>query len=479
MSAALLDILTLVTSDKRFPLEVTKLMASGEVRLVHTFRTGSECLRALALDDMASRRLVLIDKLISDISPANLCDAIRLAHPNLGIIMVVEPEDVEGVQRAMLAGAKATISRQASSLELSAVLERVIEAVKDCASLALGTAMGQAASLQHSTQSYGAYEHRGVLIPFISARGGAGKSTLSSSLAYLAAEAHIDTALIDFDLQFGDLNFLFATTFAQVPVPAFAPSSVMGKQPIADSFAHRQVGFHQKEAQRGAKSCAGDDLLSFLQETAQTPTGLKATESLRRFGRQLAPNLRLYAPRAAVEKSESLAQFLPAALERLRSEHDLLIVNTGAYWTLFHAELLEQSDLVICTLDQSITGVRATAELRELCRRLGIPPARLLFVMNRMRDKGLRAQDVAELLRTEKVFCVRDAGTKLTTLFDSGDFSQLLQQTAFMSELYEILSELAVRSDLCIHDAVSLRFAMRREGGTRLNSPKRGLLRRA
>ena len=441
LSTALLDILTLVTSDKRFPLEVTNLMASGEVRLVHTFRTGSECLRALALDDTASRRLVLIDKVISDISPANLCDAIRLAHPNLGIIMVVEQEDVEGVQRAMLAGAKATISRQASSFELSALLERVIEAVKDCSSLMSlqsSAVAGQATALHSSSgQNYGAYEHRGVLVPFISARGGAGKSTLSSSLAYLAAEAHIDTALIDFDLQFGDLNFLFATT----------PPS--------------------------------DDLLTFLQETAQTRTGLKATESLRRFGRQLAPNLRLYAPRAAAEKSESLTQFLPAALERLRSEHDLLIVNTGAFWTLFHAELLEQSDLVICALDQTIIGVRATAELRELCRRLGIPPARLLFVMNRMKDSGLRSQDVSAILQTEKVFSIFDAGTELAALFDNGDFSQLLHQAAFMAEVYAILNEIAVRSDLCIHDAVSLRFAMRREGGTRLSSPRKGLLRRA
>ena len=451
MSDAMLDVLTLVSSDKRFPLELTSLMASGEVRLVHTFRTGSECLRALSLDDLASRRLVLIDNLVSDISPANLCDAIRLAHPNLSIVMVVEQDDVEGVQRAMLAGAKATISRQASVVELTCVLERVVEtALQHDSQLFAQTGHGGGLSGFHSGQnyagSYGDYGQRAVLVPFIGARGGAGRSSLSSSLAYLAAEAHIDTALIDFDLQFGDLSFLFGATGQQV-----AACNTFKQD---ESYALR-----------------GDvDLFAFLEEAAQGRSQLRRAESLRKFGRQLAPNLRLYAPRAVPEKTESLAQLLPAALERLRCEHELLLINTGAYWTLFHSELIEQSDLAICVLDQSVVGVRATIELRELCRRLGIPASRLLFVMNRAQKTGLRPQDIADVLLAERVFCIHDAGEEFSALFDAGDFAQLLHQTSFMAELYEILDEIAIRSDLCIHDAISLRFSMRREAGTRLSS---------
>ena len=465
MSKAKLDVLTLVSSDKRFPLDVASLMVSGEVRLVHTFRTGSECLRALSLDDLSARRVVLIDNLIPDISPANLCDAIRLAHPQLSVLLVLEQDDVEGVQRAMLAGAKATISRGASIEELSRTLERVVEAAQlqpemqfarkaSGAAARNGTNIGGASPL-YSAQNIGDYGTRGIVVPFIGARGGAGRSTLSSSLALLAAEAHIDTALIDFDLQFGDLSFIFGSTGQQV----------------TDSRTG-QIGVY--DGHQAWNSPAEYDLLTFLEEATRNQRGLKPTESLRRFGKQIAPNLSLYAPPAAVEKTETLAQYLPEALERLRGEHELLLINTGAYWTLFHTELIEQSDLAICLFDQNIVGIRATNILCDLCRRLGVPLSRILLVMNKARQAGLSPQDVAEVLSAEKVFTICDYGLELSALFDSGDVAQLSSKTALMAELFKILDEIAIRSDLCVHDAVRMRFAMRREAST-----KKGLLRRA
>ena len=426
---ATLDVLTLVSSDKRFPLDVARLMATGEVRLVHTFRTGSECLRALSLDDQTTRKLVLIDNIVSDISPANLCDAIRMAHPNISIIMVVEKSDVEGTQRAMLAGAKSTISRQASPLELTRTIERVIEASEFSHRLAQPAQAAAGAALQNG-HAFGDYQQRGVLVPFIGARGGAGRSSLSISLAALAAEAQIDTALLDCDLQFGDLRFIFGTT-------------------------------QQDE---------GDDLLRFVQEAGQAGNSRRTAGCVHRFGKQVSSHLRLYTPQAIPEKSEALAQYLPAAIERLREEHELIVVNTGAFWTLFHAELIEHSDLVMCVLDQSIVGVRATVELREICKRLGIPASRLLYIMNRIKDVSLRPEEVAEVLHTDKVFPVDEAGVGLRTLFDSGNLQGLVNQGAFMAQLYAVLDELAIRSDLNIHDSLSLRFAMRR---------RKGLLRRA
>jgi len=463
MSDALLDVLTLVSSDKRFPLEVATLMTAGEVRVVHTFRTGSECLRALSLDDGNVRRVILVDSLISDISPANLCDAIRVSYPALSVVMVVSQNDAEGIGRAMLAGAKATISRQANIDELRRVLERVVEVSTHGSGIGTGfggtvgahgqmaagladgdyeggVSAGGYASHVPDYAGYGDYGRRAVLVPFIGARGGAGRSTLSSALAYLAAEARIDTALIDFDLQFGDLSFLFG-------------------------------------------SSTDDDMLGFLEEAGRSYRGgsgssgqstLRNHESLRRFGKQVTPNLRLYALRALPEKTELLSKYLPDALERLRAEHELLIVNTGAYWTLFHTELLEQSDLSVCVLDQSIVGIRASSDLQKMCHRLGVPTSRLLFVMNKALHSGLSARDVSEVLQAERVFCVHNAGSELTQIFDDGDFSRLLQQGSFMAELYQILDEIAVRTDLCVHDAVSMRYSMRRE-----SKGRKGLLRRA
>jgi len=412
-------------------------MTSGKVRLVHTFRNGSECLRALALDDPATRRLVIIDNLISDISPLNLCDAIRLAHPSLGIVVIAPVDDVEYVQRAMLAGARATISRQASTLELEDVIERVIEAA---GGFTPGSSAQSIAAVSHVSSAYGGSEQRGIVVPVIGARGGAGRSTLSSALAYLAAQANIDTALVDFDLQFGDLSFLFDAT-------SKAERTQLGQQVTTEG------------------TC---DLSEFF---AALTLGSKQGQNVHRnFCKSLAPNLWLYAPRAVPEKTEALAQALPAALDRLRQEHELLILNTGAYWTLLHGELLEHSDLALCVLDQTVVGVRATTELRDLCRRLGIPTSRLLFAMNRVRQSGLCPEEVAEVLSADKVFAVQDAGPELAMFFDSGQLEQVFQQGMLTAELLSILDEIAVRSDLNLHDTAGVRSAMRREGGGRLLS---------
>jgi len=426
----MVDVLTVVSSDKRFPLDVSALMASGQVRLVHTFRTGAECLRSFEIDSDTARKLVLIDGVISDISSANLCDALRMAYPNLGLIMVTDKSDVECVQRAMLAGARDIIDRSASTVELERVIERVNEITlshmtdkrNGSGSFTLpGSHRGRAESFLPTSES------ASVIVSVIGARGGAGRSSIASVLAWLAAESSVDTALVDFDLQFGDLGFLFGATGQQSPQ-------------------HEHT------------------LSDFLQHVANTSDGT----SPRRFGRVLTPNLTLLAPLAVPEKAELMASSLPSALDALRREFELVVVNTGAFWTLFHAELLERSDSAVVVLDQTVVGVRATKMLRDLCRRLGVPPSRLVYVMNRVRSDGLRAGEVAEVLHTDEVFCVREADQESARDLDNAAIAQLCERgAAFVAELAAVLDELALRNDLALRNVTSMRFALRRSGSRR------------
>ena len=424
----MVDTLTVVSSDKRFPLDVSALMASGQVRLVHTFRTGAECLRALELDCDAMQRIVLIDTLISDISPANLCDALRVSYPDMGLVMVADKRDVESVQRAMLAGARDIIDRGAHAGELTQVVERVHETVSALAPVGGGyrrdglvSPSGQRA-YTGATRSLAA---SGVVVPVIGARGGAGRSSIASVMSWLAAEGGLDTALVDFDLQFGDLSFIFGAT--------------------------------------GQESVVGEaDLSAFLRCAGEGDTEL----STRTFGRSLAANLTLFSVRAVPEKAELMAAQLPPALDALRREFDLIVVNTGAFWTLFHAELLERSDVVLTVLDQTVVGVRATRVLRDLCRRLGVPPSRLLYVMNRARREGLRADEVAEVLAADEVFVLSDEGPEFARELDGGALIQLCERGAgFIAELAAVLDEVAVRSDLSLRSVAQVRSSVRRGAG--------------
>jgi len=408
----MLDTLALVSSDPLYPLDLSRAAQDTLARAVQTYATGEECLRALAYQEQGDSCVVLVDNRISDLAPLNLIDALRREHPKISSILLADDLSPEMISRAMLAGARATLPAGASEVDLAQVLRRLARTTQ------------AAAGKGEPPRGADASAQRGTVAVVFGARGGAGKSTLSALLALLAAQADLDVALVDFDLQFGDLGFLF------------------GSDPD-----HTLV-----------------DLAGALEQ------GNRQTRS---FSVQVEAGVSLYASKGSPLQADDLAGRARRLLAAIAAEHELVIVNTGAFQTLLHAELLDTADVAVCVLDQTLVGAQATYRLRERCIGLGIPPVRLRYVVDRARSGGgyrPSVDEVSALLDGAVLRTVDDGGLKLSQILDAGDFGALIQKSrsAFAAQISLILDDIALATGLDLNSLPHMRSSLRREARGRL-----------
>lgn len=401
VSEARIEIVAIVSSDPQVRLGSQSFMSTSIAKSVQLYRTGSELLRMLALDPRFAEAVVVVDSRIDDLAPLNLVDAIRSSGLGIDVVVALDSDSPELVQRAMLAGARAAVRRECSDDDLELAVRRVVAA--------------RPAQPGVAPQRAPVLSERGAVVAVVGARGGAGRSTLSSLLASMSARAGIDTGLVDFDLQFGDLSLLFGAS--------------------SDSSLYLAA----EEMARG-----------------EVPEG---------FGRSILENLTLYTPDPAPEKSELLTGKVHAAIGALAERHRLLVVSTGAFWTLLHAELLESSDQVVCVLDQTVPGVKATSLLSELLDRAGMASARRLFVVNKARPSGVNPKEIARALGIDRVWVVPDGGPEVALAMDAGGVDLVSDmRSGVVPAVATVLDEIASRTALPMRNVETVRKQMKRPG---------------
>ena len=183
----------------------------------------------------------------------------------------------------------------------------------------------------------------------MSPKGGAGKTTVSTNLAAsLAASAPGRVAIIDVDLQFGDV----ASALALGPQSTVADAARLGNQ--LDSTA----------------------LKVFLEPH---PSGLYA----------------LVGPHFPPEAEEVAASTVGHIIDILAAEFDYVVVDTAAGLDEYALAAAERSDdlVLVCVTDvPSVRGLRKALDAIDL---LGMTKARRHLVLNRSDDKvGLSGPDI-------------------------------------------------------------------------------------
>lgn len=337
------------------------LLGDAQFRGTTLFRTGAECLSSLDMVPDEIGLTIVVDGALSDVAPLNLAAAIRSKRPEVGVIFSVTPATDAIIERAMLAGARAVVERTRVEADMVPTVQRV--AVTSARRAPASQAIGDTKN--------------GASIVVAGARGGAGRTTISALLGWAAARRGIDTAIADFDLQFGDMSFVLN----------IAPQST---------------------------------LVDLVRDLAS------GTADPRTYGHPMGDHLRVYSPSPVPEQAELVAPRVGQVLRRLQDSHDLVVVNTGAFWTLFHAELLDSADLCVLVFDQTAAALRATVQVKALCQKLGVPDARTVFVMNRMSPRGVVSpMDAAAALRVPEVFTLPDGGADVSAFLDAGDIDGL------------------------------------------------------
>ncbi|MDR2957220.1 MAG: P-loop NTPase [Coriobacteriales bacterium] len=229
------------------------------------------------------------------------------------------------------------------------------------------------------------------IIGVFSGRGGVGKSTVALLLAILAHQRGIKVALIDADLQFGDIAYLLG---------------------------------HEKQLNPDIRS---------LMTMHQTSTDFSTSGQL----------LVLTAPET-VEQSELIGDSMSETVQQVATYYDLVLINTSAYWTAAQAQLARACTRLLFLMDQRTTSLKACQRVLDLCIKLQIPEARFHFAINGChRFAPISPQD-ASLALGQSVVGLDDGGTLVDELLSLGCPWELIDSgNVFVRSLERLLNQLA------------------------------------
>lgn len=225
---------------------------------------------------------------------------------------------------------------------------------------------------------------RGFVLPVVSGSGGAGKSAVSVTSAFIASRMGYRVLLVDYDLQFGDAAVL------------------SGKE--------------------GALA---------LDSAINHPEQLE--QELRK---NLNPTV-LAAP-GRLEDADNVSRVVPSLIDDLSGAFDVIVANTGAAWAEYHAALLERSSAALFLVDQRASSLRACRHALELCARCGIATGPFQFAVNRCaKGAPLTSTDVSCALQGALVHEIDDGGPDVEECLGAGAVSDLIETGNPFSESLE------------------------------------------
>lgn len=218
-----------------------------------------------------------------------------------------------------------------------------------------------------------------VVAAFISGRGGVGKSSLAVLAAVQLRQLGVRVALLDMDLQFGDLSVLLGDE----------PGNTVVRLSLEDI-------------------CAGKAI------PAQNQSSLLLIE-----------------PPHNPELAEDLIQQVPGVLALLKSQRDIVLVNTSCLWNEAQAVLACSVDKLVVCMDQRATSVSAARQVVDLCVRLQIPSTKMHYLLNRCSRNALITDiDASLAMHGAPIVSIADGGADVDELLSLGCPLELLSAKA-------------------------------------------------
>lgn len=243
------------------------------------------------------------------------------------------------------------------------------------------TERSKAERMAHTSLARVATDQDAYVLSVVSGSGGVGKSAIAACCAVVFQSMGKRTLLLDADLQFGDMEYL------------------VGRD---NSF----------------------DITDLIAE----PERISQVEPKGNLPALIASPRRL-------EQSELIMGRMAELIGYVRGFFDVVVVNTGAFWSEQHAQVLEASDKTLFVLDQRPSSVRSCSHALELCERCGIATQSCLFVLNFCtRHSLLTSIDVSCALKGAHVEEVKDGGKDVGELLGAGLPEELLASRNPFSE---------------------------------------------
>lgn len=328
------------------------LQFENDVEVIGIARTGKE---AIQTSQELNPDVVLMDINMPDMDGIAATEAIRSNQPSTQVIILSVQNDQNYMRRAMLAGARDFLTKPPMGDEL-------ISAIRRAGEMAISekekAARVQAAPLPGTPGGVGlGYGGpRGKIVSVYSPKGGTGCTTLAVNLAMVLNDPDTKVALVDGNLQFGDVA---------VFVNEQGKNTVVDLAPRADELDAEIV-----EEVMVKHSASGLHILA-------------------------APSRPEYA-----EKVTS-GQF-SRMLEYLTQLYAYVIVDTSPTLTDVTLATIEASDIILLVTTQDIPSIKNCRLFLDLLQNLGIKRDRVMFIMNRFDKKtNITPDRVADNLKQE------------------------------------------------------------------------------
>ena len=322
------------------------------------------------------------------IAPINLAAALKADRPDLRVVLLDADRGGSLLSRAHSASIDEVVAPGALARLYGQARRRM--AMEAASEAALASLYAEPASSEgqpqraHAASSPSAKRTAEVLrtgavsstflVPVVSGSGGAGKSTVSVLGALMAAKMGFRTLLLDCDLQFGDV------------------AAVLG---ASDALALDEA-------------LARPDMLDRACQTE----GLAVLAAPKRL-----------------EAAEYLAHEVPQLLETVAGRFDVIVSNTGASWSEYHAALLERASAALFLIDQRASSLSACRHALELCGRCGIATGPFRYALNRCAKGALfNTIDVSCALQGQPVFELKDGGHEVEEFMGAGAAAELIEE---------------------------------------------------
>lgn len=371
----------------------------GLIEDVDIINVVSSAQDATEIVNVSRPDVLLIDVNLPDMNGIQFAEIIRRDHPAIQVIIISQDRFGETVLQALRTGASDFLTHDVSINELTSAIHRAGELATEERRKSLPR--GEVDSIGIKREIITDYSTTGKIITVYSPKGGTGATTVAINLAVALRDTESTVALIDGNMQFGDVGILLneVTNFSILDLVERIYE--LDKKILDDVMVlHKSSGIHILAAPPRP-------------ELAEKVTGNAFT----------------------------------SILEYLREIFDYIIINTSSYITDPCLAALDAAEVIILVTTQEISAIRSTHSFLDLWDVMGLRKDRILLTLNRyQKQRTITPEKISERLKMPiPVTIVEDETTVYRSLNLGIPFMVDRGDTAVAKSIQEITEQVNIK----------------------------------